>query len=118
MDRPAERYTIHQPLKFRSPGEPAWRHGIALNISASGLLFTTCERPPEIGAKLEVYFAEEGEGLSKRIATARVARRILHCWPDPCVQVAVQFAKPEQRLRRFGEETAAEDKKHRGSLHD
>lgn len=118
MVRPAERYAIHQPMKFRIPGEPAWRQGMALNISASGLLFTTFERPPEIGAKLEVYFAEDGEGLAKRIATVRVARRILHCWPDPCVQVAVQFAQSEQRLRRFGEETDREEEKHRGGCNE
>jgi hypothetical protein len=114
MERPADRYTTKNPLKFRLLGEAAWRHGTVENMSQSGLLFSTWDRPPEIGAKLEVYFAADGEGLGRRVATAYVVRRVLHCWPDPSVRVAVQFAEMEPPPGAGAEDGAAEDKKHRG----
>lgn len=93
MAPPAVRFENQQPVRFRISGEPEWRHGTAVNLSRSGFLFTTFERPPEVGAKLEVYFAPEGDGRARRVATAYVVRRVLHCWPDPCIKVAVRFTE-------------------------
>lgn len=86
-----ERQALHDRVKYRRPGEDAWSEALAVNLSASGLLFRTCAQIPEINSRLEMCFAGD---KTAPLLTGRVARRVLHCWPDPCVQIAVQFLDP------------------------
>jgi hypothetical protein len=95
-----ERQAVQDRVKYRRPGEDAWSEALAVNLSATGLLFRTCALIPEINSRLEMYF--DGDATAQ-LLTGRVARRVLHCWPDPCVQIAVQFigsASPKGEDRR------------------
>lgn len=83
-----ERKAVEDRVKYRRPGEVAWSEALAINLSTSGLLFRTCAQIPEINSRLEMCF---DSAEAPPLLTGRVARRVLHCWPDPCVQIAVQF---------------------------
>lgn len=85
-----ERKAVEDRVKYRRPGEDAWSEALAVNLSTSGLLFRTCAQIPEINSRLEMCFERDE---TAPLLTGRVARRVLHCWPDPCVQIAVQFLK-------------------------
>ena len=78
----AERRLIQIPLRHRSEGREEWTQGEMLNLSETGLLFSS-ETVLEVGAKIEITFQISSPPLlpsSTRLA--RIVRRVLSNWPD------------------------------------
>jgi hypothetical protein len=91
----AQRFDLHQPLRYRSVGAARWRFGRIENISRSGVLFwskkpldldTPLEmsfklplgkRPPEIVCRGRIVRSVAGSGLAATIRTYRFVRRAL-----------------------------------------
>jgi len=81
VDR-AERRLLRLPLRYRREGQPEWQAGETINVSETGLLFTSNEML-EIDAQVEITFQTSGAPLlqsSTRVAL--VVRRVLSNWPE------------------------------------
>ncbi len=81
VDR-AVRHELRLPLRYRREGREEWAPGETINISETGLLFTTDELL-EVDARVEITFQTSGPVLLQRSTrTATVVRRILSNWPE------------------------------------
>jgi hypothetical protein len=81
VDR-AERRPIRLPLRYRKEGQEAWQAGETINVSETGILFTSNEML-EVDAQVEITFQTSGAPLlqsSTRLAL--VVRRMLSNWPE------------------------------------
>lgn len=81
VDR-AVRHELRLPLRYRREGEQEWILGETINVSESGLLFTT-DKLLEVDTRVEITFQTSGPPLlqrSTRVAT--VVRRTLSNWPE------------------------------------
>jgi hypothetical protein len=80
--RRAARHALQLPLRYRREGEGDWRGGETINISQSGLLFSSNEML-EIDARIEITFQTSGNPLLQS-STRRVlvVRRVLSNWPE------------------------------------
>ena len=96
MSDPAKRFSISHPVRFRLAGESRWRAGTTLNISTSGILFSTPDLPPEGGDELQIFCSDSHRPVL-RIARVRVVRRVLFCWPDTEIHVGVEFLDLENQ---------------------
>lgn len=85
------RSPVDRCLRFRLQDEDQWRIGRTVNISESGMLFSSLEQV-EVGTILEVELLEQGTPL-----TGMVVRRVLMAWPDLTAQVAIKFLKDSVR---------------------
>jgi hypothetical protein len=87
----ATRHEMRLPLRYRLEGRQEWSPGEAINISQSGLLFSSDEML-DVAAKLEIIFQASGVTLL-RSSTRRalVVRRVLSNWPDTRVLFGVRF---------------------------
>jgi PilZ domain len=81
VDR-AQRYSLQVPLRYRLVGQQDWSTGETINLSESGILFST-ENLLEINARLEITFQTTGNPLlSSSTRLAQVVRRVLINWPE------------------------------------
>jgi hypothetical protein len=84
------RSPVDQSLRFRVLDENAWRVGRTINVSKSGMLFTSHE-PLEIGTVLELDFRSGEPGPRRGV----VVRRVLMRWPDLNPLAAIRFLEEE-----------------------
>jgi hypothetical protein len=78
----AERRQLRLPLRYRVEGQEEWQPGETINVSETGLLFTSNEML-EVDAQLEITFQTSGAPLlqsSTRLVL--VVRRMLSNWPE------------------------------------
>lgn len=87
----AERHALQIPLRYRIEGEKDWFPGETVNLSESGILFSS-ESMLEIDARLEITFQTSGAPLlSSSTRLARVVRRILSNWPETRPVIGARF---------------------------
>lgn len=87
----AERRALQIPLRYRIEGQEDWSKGETLNLSESGILFSS-ESPLEIDTRLEITFQTTGVPLlSSSTRLARVVRRVLNNWPETRPAVGARF---------------------------
>lgn len=87
----APRYEMRLPLRYRLEGRQGWSSGEAINISKSGLLFSSDETL-DVAAKLEIIFQASGVALLRSSTRkALVVRRMLSNWPETRVLLGVRF---------------------------
>jgi hypothetical protein len=87
----APRQEIQLPLRYRLTGREEWCSGETVNISESGLLFSSNELL-EVDDKLEIIFQTKDVPLlqsSRRQAS--VVRRVLSNWPEIRVLFGARF---------------------------
>jgi hypothetical protein len=87
----AERHALQIPLRYRIEGQQDWSKGETLNLSESGILFSS-ESLLEVDTRLEITFQTSGVPLlSSSTRLARVVRRILSNWPETRPAVGAKF---------------------------
>ena len=87
----AERHALHIPLRYRIRGEQESSLGETVNLSESGVLFSS-ESLLEIDTKLEITFQTSGTPLfSSSTRLAQVVRRVLSNWPETRPAFAARF---------------------------
>src|SRR5260370_37141309 len=78
----AERRQLNLPLRYRREGQEEWQAGETINVSETGLLFTSNEML-ELEAHLEITFQTSGAPLlQSSTRQALVVRRMLSNWPE------------------------------------
>jgi hypothetical protein len=90
VDR-ALRRELRLPLRYRRDGQQEWHPGETINVSESGLLFSSNELL-EVDAKLEITFQTTGVPLlqsSTRLAL--IVRRVLSNWPETRLFFGARF---------------------------
>ncbi|HSM87158.1 MAG TPA: PilZ domain-containing protein [Candidatus Limnocylindrales bacterium] len=91
MIQRAIRHEVRVPLRYRMAGQEQWSVGEAINMSSSGLLFSSNELL-EVDARLEITFQTNGAPLLERSTRQiRVVRRILSAWPETQMLFGAQF---------------------------
>jgi hypothetical protein len=87
----AERQPLQIPLRYRLEGEKAWSLGETVNLSESGVLFSS-ESMLEIDDRLEITFQTSGDPLlSSSTRLARIVRRSLSNWPETRLLFGARF---------------------------
>ena len=87
----AQRRELRLPIRYRREGQEEWRPGETINISQSGVLFSSNELL-EVDARLEITFQTEGAPLLKSSTrTALIVRRVLSNWPETRLFFGAQF---------------------------
>ena len=90
IDR-ATRHDLRVPLRYRVAGNEDWSVGETINMSESGVLFSSNELL-EIDASLEITFQTTGAPLLERTTRrAQVVRRTLNNWPETRLIFAAKF---------------------------
>ncbi len=90
MDR-AARHELRIPLRYRLGGQEDWRQGETVNISESGLLFSSNEML-EVDASVEITFQTVGIPLlQSSTRQALVVRRMLSNWPETRLIFGAKF---------------------------
>jgi len=78
----AERREIRLPLRYRMEGQDDWQPGETINVSETGLLFTSDEML-EVDALLEITFQTSGVPLlTSSTRPVLIVRRVLSAWPE------------------------------------
>lgn len=91
VDR-AMRHDLRIPLRYRRPGQDEWSPGETINISQSGLLFSS-DQMIELDSTLEITFQTTGNPLLKSSTRqATVVRRMLSNWPDTRIVLGAKFS--------------------------
>jgi hypothetical protein len=90
IDR-ATRHALRVPLRYRLAGQVDWSLGETINMSESGLLFSS-DHLLEIDDRLEITFQTNGPLLLERSTRqALVVRRTLNNWPETRLIFAARF---------------------------
>jgi hypothetical protein len=90
IDR-ATRHTLRVPLRYRLAGQQDWSMGETINMSESGLLFSS-DHLLELDDSLEITFQTNGPLLLERSTRrALVVRRTLNNWPETRLIFAARF---------------------------
>ncbi|HET9183400.1 MAG TPA: PilZ domain-containing protein [Candidatus Angelobacter sp.] len=90
IDR-ATRHEFRVPFRYRIAGNEDWSHGETINMSESGVLFSSDELL-EVEASLEITFQTTGALLLERATRrAQVVRRTLNNWPETRLIFAAKF---------------------------
>lgn len=90
IDR-AIRHALRVPLRYRLAGQEDWSMGETINMSESGLLFSS-DQLLEVDASLEITFQTNGPLLLERSTRrAQVVRRTLNNWPETRLIFAARF---------------------------
>ncbi|HEX7285789.1 MAG TPA: PilZ domain-containing protein [Candidatus Angelobacter sp.] len=87
----ALRHQLRIPLRYRREGAQEWTHAETINISSSGVLFSSNELL-EVDSRVEITFQTTGTPLierSTRVAT--VVRRVLNNWPETGLVFGARF---------------------------
>jgi hypothetical protein len=91
VDR-ALRRELRIPLRFRRPGAEDWLVGETINMSESGVLFSTFELL-EIDTRVEITFQMSGAPvIARSTRPARIVRRTLSNWPETRIIFAVAYS--------------------------
>jgi hypothetical protein len=78
----ALRHDLRIPLRYRLEGNQEWSAGETINMSESGILFSSNELL-EVDAKVEITFQTSGNPLlQSSTRQAMVVRRTLANWPE------------------------------------
>lgn len=88
----AVRHELHIPLRYRLEGGQEWRIGEAINMSETGLLFSSNEML-EVDARVQITFqgADVPVMLHSSTRLARVVRRNLSNWPETRIFFGAKF---------------------------
>ena len=87
----AVRHELHIPLRYRLEGQEDWSPGEALNMSESGLLFTS-NQLLEVDDRVQITFQNiDVPQIKSSTRTGRVVRRTLSNWPETQVKFGVRF---------------------------
>ena len=87
----AVRHELNIPLRYRLEGQEDWAPGEALNMSESGLLFTS-DQLLEIDSKVQITFQSiDTPQVKSSTRLARVVRRTLSNWPETRVKFGARF---------------------------
>ncbi len=87
----AVRHELNIPLRYRLEGQDDWAIGEALNMSESGLLFTS-DKLLEIDSKVQITFQSiDTPQVKSSTRLARVVRRTLSNWPETRVKFGARF---------------------------
>jgi len=94
IDR-ATRHDLRVPLRYRLSGREAWSAGETINMSESGLLFTS-DQLLELDDRLEITFQTNFQMngaplLDRSTRQAQVVRRTLNNWPETRLVFAAKF---------------------------
>lgn len=90
VDR-ADRREFRTPVRFRRVGSAEWLMGETINLSETGLLFTSNDLF-EVDTRLEITFQTSGTPLiSRSTRVARIVRRTLSNWPETRIIFAVAY---------------------------
>ena len=90
VDR-ATRHQLRVPLRYRLAGQEDWCLGETINVSQSGVLFSSDDLL-EIDATLEITFQTNGVPLIERSTRrAQIVRRTLNNWPETRLIFAAKF---------------------------
>lgn len=88
----AVRHELHIPLRYRLEGGKEWQIGEAINMSESGLLFSSNEML-EVDSRVQITFqgADIPMMLHSSTRLARVVRRNLSNWPETRIFFGAKF---------------------------
>ncbi len=87
----AVRHELNIPLRYRLEGQENWAKGEAINMSESGLLFTSDELL-EIDTRVQITFQSiDTPQVKSSTRLARVVRRTLSNWPETRVKFGARF---------------------------
>ena len=90
VDR-ATRREMRLPFRYRRTSQEEWSPGETVNISESGLLFSSNELL-EVDTRLEITFQTSGDIILERSTRgAAVVRRVLSNWPDTQLMFGARF---------------------------
>lgn len=90
------RSPVDQCLRFRLQDEDRWRYGRTVNVSRSGLLFSSAQSL-EIGTVVEFNLDLQNVVGCENLRYGVVVRRVLMAWPDVDTLVAIQFMEDRSR---------------------
>ena len=87
----AARHELNIPLRYRLEGHKDWAPGEAINMSETGLLFTS-DQLLEIDDRVQITFQNIDTPLvQSTMRLARVVRRTLSNWPETRVKFGARF---------------------------
>jgi hypothetical protein len=87
----AARHELNIPLRYRLEGQENWAIGEAINMSESGLLFTS-DQLLEVDTKVQITFQSiDVPQVKSSTRLARVVRRTLSNWPETRVKFGARF---------------------------
>ena len=87
----AVRHELNIPLHYRLEGQENWATGEAINMSESGLLFTSNELL-EVDTRVQITFqSTDMPQVKSSTRLARVVRRTLSNWPETRVKFGARF---------------------------
>jgi hypothetical protein len=90
MDR-AVRHALQLPLRYRIEGQEEWSRGETLNLSETGVLFSS-DKMLEVNTRVEITFQTNGAPmLNSSIRFAEVVRRVLSNWPETRPMFGARF---------------------------
>ena len=90
-DARAVRHQLNIPLRYRLEGDQDWQPGEAINMSESGLLFSSNEML-EVDTRVQITFQSTGTPMvQSSTRLARVVRRMLSNWPETRVLFGAKF---------------------------
>ena len=87
----ATRHELKIPLRYRLNGQPDWSSGETINVSESGILFSS-NNLLEIDSRLEITFQTSGApALRSSTRVAKVVRRVLSNWPETKLLFGIRY---------------------------
>jgi len=87
----AMRHELNIPLRYRLEGQADWAAGEAINMSETGLLFSS-DQLLEIDAKVQITFQSiDTPQVKSSTRLARVVRRTLSNWPETRIRFGARF---------------------------
>jgi len=90
-DRRAVRHELNIPLRYRLEGRQEWWPGEAINMSESGLLFSSNEML-EVDSRVQITFqGSDIPMIQSSMRLARVVRRNLSNWPETRIYFGAKF---------------------------
>jgi hypothetical protein len=87
----ALRHQLHIPLRYRLEGQEDWSSGEAIDMSESGLLFSS-DHLLEVHDRVQITFQNaDTPEIKSTMRLARVVRRTLSNWPETRVKFGARF---------------------------
>ena len=87
----AVRHELNIPLRYRLEGQESWAAGEAINMSESGLLFTS-DQLLEVDSRVQITFQSiDTPQVKSSTRLALVVRRTLSNWPETRVKFGARF---------------------------
>lgn len=88
----AKRQEIRIPLRYRLAGQQHWFSGETVNVSESGILFSSNDLL-EVDSRLEITFqTSSSPQLRSSTRAATVVRRVLSNWPETRMLFGIRFS--------------------------